>query len=89
MKEDLDKKAEELSRRDKENQQSSSKSCLDEENSLLAQHQRELESLGVLKMRNDERRAIEYKMSDLLSEKEALELRVTYLTRELEVELPF
>ena len=85
MKEDLNRKAEELTRREKDLKPSRRSSMEDEESILLAQHQKELETLGLLKKRNDERRTIEYQMSDLLSEKETLELRVSYLTRELEV----
>ena len=85
MKEDLSRKAEELIRRENDLKPCRRSSIEDEESILLAQHQKELESLGLLKKRNDERRTIEHQMSDLLSEKETLELRVSYLTRELEV----
>ena len=52
---------------------------------LSVYHEQELQSLNILKQRNDERREAEHKLADLQADKNALELKVSYLSHELEV----
>ena len=57
--------------------------CFEEDRTSV--HEQELMSLNLLKRTREERRDLEHRLSEVTADKNSLEIKVSFLTRELQV----